>query len=440
MAKAKFVTPIEENTMKSNNSNRREFIKHSIKTGAVISSLSGAMSVSSYSRIIGANDTVRIGMIGTGGRNRWHVGWLDRVSSVEKLSVVAGCDIWSENRGHGANEIKKRFDNEPKMFKNYHELLAQPDIDAVCIATPDHQHCTMLIDAVKAGKDAYVEKPIGMELDNLNDAADAVKSSDRIVQNGSQGRSSAGAAAAKEFMQSGKLGKLLRVEESRSHYIPYWNHYPKPKQESDTDWQAFLFNRPYRPFNADQHASWMGYRDFSSGTVGGWMSHLSDFIHYLTDCGFPQTATSQGGIYATTSEPQRTCTDTVTAILSYAEGFTTLFTTHFGNAYNDYTIFFCEKGTMVVNDPDGNTGGIKPRILGDGSDHAEKIKNAIELDNTTEEDHMTNWIRCIKSRKQPNAHMGYGYMQGVACILADRAYEEGCNMKFDDAKREIIPA
>jgi len=422
--------------MTQSSSNRRQFIAQSLAAGAAL----GALSALRPSRILGANDRVQIGIIGTGGRGRYHIGWLERTSKVEPLTVIAACDIWNVQREKAKEEIEKRFQVTPALYKDYREMLDNKDIDAVLIATPDHQHCPMAADAVKAGKDVYVEKPIAITLEELNELYDVVKASDRVVQHGTQGRSSAGAKPAREFVQSGQLGKILRIEECRSHYIPYWNHYPKPEREEDTDWKAFLFNRPYRPFDADQHACWMGYRDFSSGTVGGWMSHFSDFLHFITGAGFPITATAQGGIYSPTSDPRRTCPDTVTAILDYPEGFTTLYTTHFGNAANDYTIFFGTKGTMVVNDPDGNRDGIRARISGDGSEHPDKVKEPIELPNTTDEDHMANWVRCIRTSEQPNADMDAGYKHGVACILADRAYEEGRKMKFDPEKREIVPA
>ncbi|MBI1387011.1 MAG: hypothetical protein GC154_01005 [bacterium] len=399
-----------------------------------------AIAASSYARAAGANERIHIGMIGTGGRGRYHIGWLHRVSETEPLEITGACDIWKNNREAGLAEIEKRFNNKPTGFTDYRVLLADPDIDAVLIATPDHQHCGMLIDAVKAGKDAYVEKPIAMELDVLNRAYDAVTASDRIVQHGTQGRSSAGAAAIRDFIQSGKLGKILRVEESRSFYTPYWNNYAVPESESDTDWKAFLYGRPAQPFDADKHGHWMGYRDFSSGTVGGWMSHLSDFIHYATGCGYPQNAVSQGGIYSPTSDPRRTCTDTVTAILEYAEGFTMLFTTHFGNGANDYVLIMGTKGTMSIGAPDGNDSGMRGQVSGVGSDHPDRVASEIELDNTTDEDHMTNWVRCMRSRKQPAACMEWGYRHGVACILGDRAWEEGRKMAFDREKREIVPA
>jgi predicted dehydrogenase len=354
---------------------------------------------------------------------------------------MAACDIWNQQREQAAQVIKERFSVDAKRYKEYQKMLEDSDIDGVIIATPDHQHCRQVCDAVRANKDAYVEKPISNGLEELNETYKVVKSSQSILQHGTQGRSSTGAAGAKAFFQSGKLGKLLRVDECRSHYIPYWNQYKGPEKEEDTDWKAFLMNVPHRPFNSDQHGAWMGYRDFSTGTVGGWMSHMSDFIHYVTGCGFPVYAVTQGGIYSPTSVKGRTCPDTVTAILEYAEGFTTSYTTHFGNAANDYMIFFGAKGIMRISYPDGNSpGGIDPRVSGEGSEHPDKIAEGIAVEKIEQDDHMLNWLRCMRSRKQPNADMDAGYMQGVAVVLADRAYVEGRKMRFDPERKEIRPA
>ena len=416
-------------------------MKRSVTAGAAVGSLVAGLSAVSYGRVIGANDRIRIGVMGCGGRGSWHIGWVQRSSREENVEVMAACDIWKQKRERAAEIIKERFSINAKQYKYPGELLNDPNVDGVIIATPDHQHCSQVCDAVGANKDVYVEKPIANRLAELNEMYKAVKACKSIVEFGTQGRSSQGAAGAREFFQSGKLGKLLRVDECRSHYIPYWNHYEGPAKEEDTDWKAFLHNCPYRPFNSDEHGAWMGYRDFSTGTVGGWMSHMSDFIHYVTGCGFPVNAVTQGGIYSPTSVKGRTCPDTVTAILEYAEGFTTSYTTHFGNAANDYITFFGTKGIMQVNYPDGNSpGGIAPKVSGEGSEHPDKIGEGVEVEEIDQDDHMLNWIKCMRSRKQPNADVEAGYMQGVAVVLGDRAYEEGRKMIFDPARKEIHPA
>ncbi len=420
------------------NQNRRSFIKHSITTSTAIAT-SFAIN---QNRVLGANERIRIGMIGCGWRSQHHVGWIQRSSQEVPAEVIAVCDVWEKKLNDGAAKVKERFEKEPVRYTGHRKLLENKDIDAVVIATPDHQHSPQLIDAVQAGKDAYVEKPIASDLDILNQAYDAVTATGRIVQNGTQGRSSKGARAAMEFIQSGKLGKVLRIEESRSHYIPYWNHYETPQSKDATHWDKFLMHLPPRPFDADRHGHWMGYKEYSPNTIGGWMSHLSDFVHYLTNCGYPVSSIAHGGIYSPTSEEQRTCPDTVTAIVDYPEGFTTLFTTHFGNGANDYTLIFGTKGTMRIHEPDGNhSDGIYPRVSGEGSEHPgrlpmeEKVLEEIPQDN-----HMINWLKCIKSREQPNANMEAGYKQGIAVLLAERARINERKMIFDRSRREMIHA
>ena len=423
--------------MQTNQTSRRTFIQQGVKTGAAISSLV----LLSPARILGANEKIRVGMIGCGGRSRWHVGWLQRSSSEVPVEVIACCDIWKQKRENYAPEITKRFGVEPVLYEDYRKLLENPDIDAVVIATPDHQHCPMLTDAVQAGKDAYVEKPIATNLKELTKAYDAVMKSGRVVQNGTQGRSSAGAVAAMQFIQAGKLGKVLRIEESRSFYLPYWNNYELPKSENDTRWDDFLYNRKPRPFDADQEGAWMGYSDFGSGTIGGWMSHFSDFNHYATGCDFPRYGVAHGVVFSPTSKTGRTAPDTVTAVLEYPEGFTTLYMTHFGNGANDYTMFFGTKGVMRINEPDGNRDGISPRVSGDGSEHPTRLPDEVKaLEEIPQDDHMVNWLKCIRSRALPNANMHMGFKQGIAVLLCEYSCQQGRKMRFDKDKRRIVTA
>jgi len=421
---------------------RRRFLEDSNALAlAAGTAMAGALSPRAARGVVGANDRIRVGMIGCGGRNTWLVTkWLLDASKKLNAQVIACCDIWRQKRERAAAMIQDKFGVEARAFSDYHKLLDDPDIDAVTIATPDHQHCTMLMDAVRAGKDVYIEKPIAMNIEELNAAYDAVKQSKAIVQNGTQGRTCAGAAAAREFVQSGRLGKLLRVEESRSFYLPYWNGYVGPEKEADTDWKAFLMNRPYRPFDPDQHGAWMGYRDFSTGTVGGWMSHFSDLIHFITGCGFPAAGVAQGGIFSPTSKKGRTCPDTFTGLLEYPEGFVTSYTTHFGNGANDYIVFFGTKGVMRTGAPDGWPNGIEPKVSGEGSEAPDAITDKKDLQNEAVETHMANWLGCIRTRKPPNADIVAGYKQGIAVLLCDRAFVEGRKMIFDQTHREIRPA
>ena len=171
------------------------------------------------------------------------------------IEIAAVCDTWRQKREKAAADVKEFTGKEPMQTAHYAEVLARKDIDAVVIGTPDHLHCTMLVDAIKAGKDVYVEKPLAMTMRDLIRAYDAVKRSDRVVQVGTQMRSYANSGGARKLIAAGELGKILKVEQVRNGYSPYWMSFggarflaEKPA-EADVDWKAFLGDRKPRPFD-----------------------------------------------------------------------------------------------------------------------------------------------------------------------------------------------
>jgi predicted dehydrogenase len=357
-------------------------------------------------------------------------------------TVAAVCDIWKQRLESCPAEIEKEFSAKPKPYADYRKLLESPDIDAVIIATPDHQHAGQTIDAVQAGKHVYVEKPIigiAEDLETLNKLADTVKASKLAVQNGTHGVSGPAARALKQFIADKKLGKLFRVEGTETAYVPYWNGYQGPKTEADTDWKAWLYNRKERPFNAHMHASWMGYWEITSGTIGGWMTHFINMVHYVTGAAAPVAASAWGGKYAPTNDPRCTAPDNTMVMLDYAEGFHTQFTSHFGSEIdNERIVFMFEKGSVkcrfghhLVNpivSSEGAPGDLKPKGLLDAD---EPYPGA---------EHVKNWLDCIRNGQQPNANMDYGYKQGIAVILGDAACKTNKKVTFDPQKREIRPA
>ena len=418
---------------------RRRFIRDSIAAGAACGALAATgLAAESARRILGSNERIHIAQIGCGGRNGSHTQSVFEHKDRANATIIAVCDIWKKKREAYVPYVEKRFGAAPKTYADYRQVLDDKEIDAVIIATPDHQHCGQLADSVRAGKDVYVEKPIAVYLEDLNRAYDAVKETGAVVQHGTQGRSSQGTAALRELVRSGKMGKLFRVESTETAYQPYWNFYECPKSEEETNWKEFLYGRPDRPFDPDQHGCWMGYHEFSTGTIGGWMSHFIDYVHAVTGCGFPRAAVTHGGIFAPTTDRRRTSPDTVNVMLEYAEGFVTHFTTHFGSAVdNETTTYFFEKGT--VRSMFGHNPGA-PVVSGEGSEHKERIpdKKALDLPPTT--DHMLNFLECIRSRKKPNADMDAGYMHGVACLLGYVSWLTGRKTIFDPEKREVRPA
>lgn len=422
------------------NSSRRRFIRNSVSAGIIAAHLNPAASAA---RVIGANDRINIGLIGCGKRAGGHMHFVKHASDAgANAAIVACCDVWKKQREAWPGRLKKLFTYTPPAHADYRKVLDVREMDAVIIATPAHQHCGQLLDAVKAGKHVYIEKPIAPlagDMDALNKCCDAVNASNLVVQHGTQGSSHPATQAMGDFIRSGKLGKLFRIESSISNYIPYWNLYNGPAKESETDWKAFLYNKPYRPFDADQQAAWMGYHDFSSGPIGGWMSHFSNYVHHATGCEAPCTATAYGGIFCSSSDPRRTAPDNVTVVLEYAEGFLTHFETHFGSTIdNETTIFMFEKGSVRTRF--GHWPGT-PTYSNEGvsrGGHGEPEKIAIpEVPGYV---HTANWLECIRNGQKPNADMALGYKQGVAVIMGDMAYSLGRKVRFDRESRKALPA
>ena len=383
----------------------------------------------SASRVVGANDRIGIGMIGCGRRNLLR-GVLE-FQQQANVEVRAVCDIWRQQREKASADVGETGAAQPKQIEMYEDLLQSPEIDAVVIGTPDHQHCTQLVDAIRAGKDVYVEKPLAMSMKELRRAVDTVKRSDRIVQMGTQVRSYPSAKGARGFVQSGGLGKIFKIEQSRNGYRPYWHRYGERSiEESDTNWKAFLMHRKQRPWNANQYAGWFGYRDFSRGPHSNLMVHFIDLVHYVTGAGAPKRVMTMGGSYRW--KDQYTAPDSVETVLEYPEGFLVRYCTIYGIADNTYLKFFGPRGVM-----DG-TRWSKPFVVsGEKSQEDDRIAEGTTIPEVESPPHMLNWLECLRSRQQPNAPIEAGYAHSVAVIMSDESLVRGRRVVYDERARKI---
>jgi predicted dehydrogenase len=208
----------------------------------------------SYQRIVGANDRIQIGELGVGHRAQGHRAMLKKSMETDpNFDVRSVCDLWSVNRERAAADVERRFGAKPKTFKYSEEMLADKELDAVMIATGDHQHARILAEVVRAGKDCYCEKPMANTLEDAKLARDTVKSSKQVVQMGSQWLSDPYQQRVREIAQSGKLGKIVSVSQSWNFNGPRWDVPKSPDiaalREQDTDWKRWLLGRPARPFD-----------------------------------------------------------------------------------------------------------------------------------------------------------------------------------------------
>jgi predicted dehydrogenase len=398
--------------------------------------VAAGMTAASYSRILGANDRVRVGNIGCGRRGLLKE--LIQLKDEAQIDIAAVCDTWRQRREKAAADVKEFTGKEPQAAVHYADVLARKDIDAVIIATPDFQHCTLLIDAIHAGKDVYVEKPLAMNMRELIRAYDIVKKSDRIVQVGTQMRSYPQAAGARSLITSGGIGKVLKVEQVRNGYSPYWMSYGGANaampEEQDVDWKAFLMQQKPRPFDPKQYYGWYGYRDFSRGPHTNLMVHFIDFVHFAGDLKFPKRAVAMGGTFRW--KESYDVPDSVEVVFEYPEGFLVRYCTVFGNSAGNYVKWFGTRGTL-----DGKS--LSPRAhwvaTGEGSGEPDKIHGEVQVEESAAAPapHMKNFFDCVRSRQQPIAPIEAGYAHSVAVIMADEALVSGRRMSYDHAKREV---
>ncbi|MCC6856989.1 MAG: Gfo/Idh/MocA family oxidoreductase [Bryobacterales bacterium] len=403
--------------------NRREFMGRSL-AGASIAA-------SSYQRILGANDRLSVGIIGCGGR-----GLLREVLQFTKetnAQVTAVCDTWRQQREKASEQVRQADGNTPEQLIRYQDLLGLKGIDAVVIGTPDHQHCTMLAAAARAGKDAYCEKPLAMNLKELNEAVDAVKKNNRVVQIGTQVRSWAPSVAGRAFVQSGGLGRIFKIEQSRNGARPYWYGYgERAVTEADVDWKGFLMNQKDRPFHAKQYAGWYGFREFSRGPQTNLFVHFIDLVHYVTGAQFPRSVVAAGGKFRFQGD-EYTNPDSVEIALEYPEGFLVRYCSTFGTSANSFLKFIGTKGVMDAS------AWNKPWVLsGEGSTEPDRLGPGAVVPPAEGPHHMKNFLDCVRSRQTATiAPIEAGYSHSIATIMADEAFITGRRMVFDPARKSI---
>jgi predicted dehydrogenase len=432
---------------------RRDFVK---KTALGAAGLT--LGAKSYSRVLGANDRVRVGIVGYSDRFRGALSPVFLGLSKElNFEFTAVSDIWSLRRNDAVNFFKERGINL-KAYRNNEELYGAKDTDAVIISTADFQHALHCKEAVEAGKDAYVEKPFAESMADARAARQAVEKSGKIVQIGSQRRTAPNYIAANEYIKSGKFGKIVMVEMSWNVNQPgRWrrpNDVPKLR-EADTDWTRYQMNRPKAAFDPRKYLEFRLFWPYSSGIPGQWMAHQIDTVHWFTDIAHPKTVAANGGIYLW--KDGRSNFDTMTAVMEYADpknpdqAFQVVYSSRFTNSAGGTKELYYSNGGMLNLDTNKITpeGGLREReaaamklpanLLEPFDLPQMKLETAADTggDPMTSM-HMRNWMECVRSRKQPNANVVAGYNHSVACIMCTAALRTGEKASFDEAKQEVL--
>lgn len=412
---------------------RRDFLKAMTAAGAVSLVAPRGLDAATRRRSPGANDRIRIGIIGCGSRGvGTEMASVHAHAAAENLEVVAVYDPWRVASEEAAAKAKEWFGTTAKQCRHVDELLGLRDVDAVFIASPDHWHAAHLEAAAKARKHIYVEKPMANEMGELNRAYKAAKESGVVIQVGTQLRSTPVAAGCRDLLKSGKLGRLSRIEQVRNGDKPYWYQYLKPDvRATDLDWKAFTKGRTKLAFDPIRYSGWYGYWEFSQGPVPQWGVHFLDLVHFIASLGMPETCVCLGGVYTWKDEHRFTAPDQVQALWHYADGLMISYSTNFGNSAGNLTRFSGDKG-MLRLDWSNATYAADGGINRDGSIRGENKVEPIE-----QVDHWVNWYRCMRTGQTPHASLDTGYQHSVASVMATVAYETGRRVRFDAAKRTL---
>jgi predicted dehydrogenase len=305
--------------------------------------------------------------------------------------------------------------------------------------------------AVGAGKDAYVEKPMGNVLAEVKAARDAAIKANKIVQVGTQHRSEPYPQAAHDLIQTGALGDVSKIEIVWNYHGPRWRGRKESKliREQDTDWRKWLLDKPYRPFDPRVYCEFRLYKEFSSGIADQWMSHAIDLVHWFMKDDFPRSVTAHGGVFAWPDGRENP--DTFEALLEYPKGFLVSYATSFGNDSPSFTRYMGKKATLANVGGEGSPRYQLVEEKGNHEDDADIDKNRAVRDvflpgenkiqpmaiDDLSLGHMTNWVECLRSRQQPHCTVQNGFAHSVASIMATEAYHSGRKQYWDAATETI---
>ena len=394
--------------------NRRDLLR----AGAV-STL--GMNAASYARVQGANSRARLGMIGCGARGTYMMGKFQQAG----VEVAALCDVY-------AAKVDAAMSRAPgaRGYADHRKLLDQKDLDVALVTVPDHWHAAITIDALSAGQDVYVEKPLTLRIEEGPEIVRAARVNGRICQVGTQRRSATLYHRAKaEIFDRGKLGKITLV---RTWWHGNGAHLrPAPPElavkPSNLDWGRYLGPVKWRDWDPQQYWNFRAYLEFGGGQITDLFTHWIDAAHMLMGRDNPISAVASGGIYY--YKDGRTAPDTICALLEYPDEFTATFEGTLAPSMQGTGMEIC--GTEAKAVFRGNACELiwadkkAPEVIEESTDHVAE--------------HVANFLECVQSRKLPNADVYIGHRSAQASHLANIAYVQKRRLKFDPIREEILP-
>src|SRR5882762_7771234 len=444
--------------MATQGNDRRECLKMG---GAALAATAVSWNAKSYAAVMGANDRVKVGVIGCGDRMKQALipAFCQNAKDMN-FEFVAVSDIWNRRREEGAAYIQKVTGSQVTPTRNNDELYARKDVDAVLIATADFQHAQHGIEAVNAGRDAYVEKPTAHTMEDARNFRAAVHETGKIVQVGTQRRSTPSYQKAYEYIKSGQFGDIVMVEMTWNVNQP--GRWRRPDvvpllKEEDTDWKRYLLDLPHEPFDARKYLEFRLFWPYSSGIPDQWLVHQIDTVHWFSGYPHPRSVVANGGNYLW--HDGRKNWDTMTAVFDYGpeddltKGFQVQYSSRFTNSAGGVKELYYSNAGMLDMDkqtvtPTGGLGAksaaemkmqanqLEPFSLSKIVEEASTAANT-GADNQTSAN-MRNWMDCVRSRKTPNASVDAGYSHSVALCMNIAAIQTGQKVTFNSKTQQIM--
>ena len=404
-------------------STRREFVKQAA-LGTV------ALAAFSPARVLGANDRVRVGMIGVGGRGQE---LLKQVQQVPNTQLVAIADIYSLHR-----EQAKQMAPGIDVLDDHRRLLERKDIDAVIVASPLHIHKLHFVDVLAAGKDLYSEKTMTWSIAEAEECLAAAKKSDRVVQIGLQHESSGSLTDTRDWLKQGIVGNVTQVESWMSRNTPHgqgqWvRPIPADCNAQNVNWKAFLNGRPDHGFDANKFINWRLFWEFSGGNVTENMVHQIAWIMTALDLPVPESAYMSGGVFS--EKDGREVPDTIAVTLNFPGKVVTWQSTFSNNHFGLGERILGSDGS--IEHLWGTNDMVTGRSVQSVRYYPEKVNRpngAALAGESQNQDHMANWIDCVRTRKTPNAPVEIGYRSAVAAHMANISYRQKQRVTLEEAR------
>ncbi len=411
---------------------RRTFVKQSAAGAA------GLLAAQSFApgSVLGANERIRIASIGCGGRGGFLWTVAQGLADSQNVTVVGVCDVSKKNLNDNAALIKEKTGKQPFTTQRYRDILQNEDVDAVIIATPDFAHSPILAEAARAGKHAYCEKPMATNMKDANAAVDAVGESGITCQIGTQRRSDPVQQNGKKIIDSGILGKISEIECFYNRNTPSWARDYSNVREGDVDWAQYQMNLPKRRFDPRRYRCWHLFKDFTNGLPGLLGSHVIDMVPWYMEDPLPDQGVALGANLVWNDG--REAPDTTECLYLYPKGFMVRMVSRLGHGDRANDIIF--RGTNGLFDTRDltayGTGGAGPDkiqepIHAEGHEHANRWAGMMN-------EHMGNWLSCIRSGETPNASVHAGYSHSVASIMAFESMKSGRRLSYDFTRRRLV--